>query len=548
MKKISFVFIFSTSLCAQDFSIPSVNLPRGHFAYDLIERWETEGILEPSIDYRNLPYTRAMVTQAILSVQKGLDSGRVGLSRSDAQLFVKLKGEFHRELSHLAVQSEEREKNIFYLQSTAQHSVSDAVGDAIFNQTLDITHHKSLSDSLDDIVSYTAVIGRVRGIFMKSIAYYSDFTSTLIKGASGDFTFGQIAQGGNVNFNPSSSNVYSLEANAYVVIQPKWLRVQFGKDYLSFGPARHSNVFLSDNAPPFDHLRVDASFRRLKVTYLHGWLRSTDRPFNDAGKTSDRKFLVAHRLEFRVLPWLFLAGNESVIYGGRAIEAAYLNPLMVYHIAEQYLGDKDNNTIAFDVTAFPWRRIKLYSALFLDDFTSSRNPFRYWKQTWAFQAGLLWVQPFQIRDTDFRFEYSRIEPYVYTHKWGLINYTHFDQSLGSFLPPNSDSYFSEIKYRFSRRIQMRGSYELIRHGRGDLETFGYADGFVDAGNPGKQDKKFLMGVNERKHIVSFNGRWETWNNHYLYGTWQLTMTQNVGNNRGQDQTQHRFLIGYSLDY
>lgn len=548
MKKLGLFLILSISLYAQESGIPSVNLPRGHFVYDLIERWETEGILEPSIDYRNLPYTRATVTQAILAVQKRLNNGEIRLSGTDAQLFGKLKGEFHRELTAAGVESEEHEKNIFYLHSTAENSISDAVGDAIFNQTFDITRHRSFSDSLDDVVSYTAVIGRVRGVFMNSIAYYSDFTSTLIKGANGDFTFGQITQGGNVNFNPSSSNVYSLEANAYVVIQPKWLRLQFGKDYLSFGPGRHSNLFLSDNAPPFDHLRLDATFRRLKLTYVHGWLRSSHQPFNDAGQTSDRKFLVAHRLEFRLLPWLFFAGNESVIYGGRAIEAAYLNPLMVYHIAEQYLGDKDNNTIAFDLTAFPWLGVKIYSALFLDDFTSSRNPFRYWKQTWAFQAGLLWVQPFRLQDTDFRFEYSRIEPYVYTHKWGLINYTHFDQSLGSFLPPNSDSYFSEIKYRFSRRIQFRGGYELIRHGRGDLATFGYADGFVDAGKPGKQDKKFLMGTNERKHILSLNGRWETWNNHYFYGTWQLTLTQNAGNSRGQDQTQHRFLVGYSLDY
>ncbi len=525
---------------------PSVNLPRGHFAYDLIERWETSGILEPSIEYRNLPYTRQTVLNVLRRVNEVLMETPERMNAVDRKLLAKLKGEFHRELGE--AQGKETERNLFYLHSSERDSKSDAVVDAILNQSFDVTRHSSDGDSLNDNVSYTAVVGRVRGIFMNAIAYYGDFSSTLIKGANGDFTFGQIAQGGNINFNPSSSNLYALEANAYMVIQPKWLRLQFGKDFLSWGPGRHSNLLLSDNAPAFDHLRLDAEFRRLKLTYLHGWLRSDRLPVNDNGRMSDRKYIVAHRLEAKILPWLFVAGNESVIYGGRGMEAAYWNPLMVYHIAEQYLGDKDNNTISFDATAFPIRNLKTYAAIFLDDFTSSRNPFRYWKQTWAAQWGLLWTPSFLSSQADYRFEYSRIEPYVYTHKWDLINYTHFNSSLGSFLPPNSESYFSEIRYRFSRRFQSRWSYELIRHGRGDLNTFGYEDGFVDAGSAGKQDKKFLMGVNEISHIGSLNLRWETFHNHFFYGTYQVTARRNDRNIRDRNLTQHRLLIGYSLDY
>lgn len=528
---------------------PSVNIPLNHFVYEWIERLEAKGVVPTSIEWRNKPYTRNAVLKLILTLDTKLKDHPEWLTRTEFDLFRKLKGEFHFELKQLAsdVAEAEVEKHLLHFEDTADEP-SYVIGDALFNQSFELTRYNSKEDSLDDNISFTGVLGRARGVVKNSIAFYSEFTSTLIRGSDRKYSFGELEQsGGNINYNPASKNVYSLEANAYTVIQPKWMRLQFGKDGLSLGPAKRGNLLLSDNAPPFDNLRMDVSFDRIKFTYLHGWLRSDPYEINSAGKISEKKYFVAHRLEFKIFPWLFVAGNESVVYGGRGVQVAYLNPITVYHITEQYLGDKDNNTISFDATAFPLKNIKAYASLYLDDFTSSRNPFTYWKQTWAFQFGTYWVEPFQLRDLDFRFEYSRIEPFVYAHKWDLINYTHFGKGLGSFLQPNSDDYFFEFRYRPARRYNIAVNYELTRHGTGDIYRFGYEEGFVDL-PPGKQKKHFLQGINERRNALGLNLQVETFRNHYFFAIVNYSHTANYQNTKGRTLIQNRLLVGYKLDY
>ncbi|HNC50268.1 MAG TPA: hypothetical protein PLH27_14860, partial [bacterium] len=235
------------------------------------------------------------------------------------------------------------------------------------------------------------------------------------------------------------------------------------------------------------------------------------------------------------------------IYGGRDVELSYLNPLVPYHVAEQYLGDKDNNTMSFDVLAFLPGQIKIYGAVYLDDFTSSRNPFTYWKQTWAMMAGGYWAEPFRLQNTGLRIEYTRIEPYVYAHKWRLINYTHFDAGLGSSLQPNSDQWHVTLRYQPSRRFKSEIGYRLIRHGEGDIQRFGYQDGFTDD-DTGRQKKHFLMGVNEARNTISLKTEFEIWSHHFIYAHYDLAMIRNLSNQRGFNTMQNRFLIGYTLDY
>ncbi len=537
-----FAFILPAGLAAQQLR-PSVNLPLGHFVYDFVERLETRGIIARDIRWRNRPFARNAVARLISQVDAGLREG-LQLSETDRELFEKLKGEFHAELAETEVEIPEREKEKHLIQwKTVTDGASNYVfGDAVVEQNVEGSRVTGRGDSLNETVGNTTVSGVSRGVVADALAFYADFRSTMIKGSDIETSNFRATRLGVIN---RTNNVYSLEANAYVVVEPKRLRIQFGKDKLSLGPSPRNNLLLSDHAPAFDNLRLDVTFDRIKFTYFHGWLRSERLRFNDRGDSTDRKYIVGHRLEFRVFPWLFLAGNESVVYGGRPLETQYLNPIMVYHIAEQYSGDKDNNTISFDATAFPARGLKLYASLFLDDYRLADNPFTYWKQTWAAQLGLFWVNPFRVEDTDVRFEFARIEPFVYAHKWDLINYSHFEQSLGSFLPPNSDDYFLEIQHRPSRRLNIGVHYELTRHGEGDIAVSGEELGY---GQPGKLKKEFLMGVKEIKHAVGVNGRMETFHNHYAYLFYEYQHIRRFENVVNRNASRHNFLIGYRLDY
>ena len=73
----------------------------------------------------------------------------------------------------------------------------------------------------------------------------------------------------------------------------------------------------------------------------------------------------------------------------------------------------------------PVRKLALQGSFLLDDFEFSTlfesnakvtNKFR-------FQLGLLWADAFTIPNLDFKSEYTRLDPYVYSHVSNKTNYT-----------------------------------------------------------------------------------------------------------------------------
>lgn len=528
---------------AQFLEAPSVNLPLGHFAYTFIERLETRGIVKPTLALRNKPYTRNTVRAVILELVEVLVENPTALSNSEKKLFQKLKGEFHRELKEtgVPVPAGEIEKHLLFLESSQENGHSYAVTDLILDQTFEFMRHNSKADSLDDAISFTQGGGSVRGILRESLAFYADVSNTMIKGDD-DITRSNFTSGDRTIIVNADGEVFSLEANAYLVIQPKWFRFQFGKDRLAMGPGDHSNLMLSDNAPAFDNLRLDVEFDRLKFTYFHGFLKSETLPYNFKGDEADDKKIAGHRLEFRLFDGLFFSANEAVIYGGRGIEPQYLNPIMIYHVAEQYTGDKDNNTMSFDITWLKPRGVKFYGALFLDDFSIFQDPFDTPGSKWAGLAGAFWVNPFGLYDADLRLEYTRVEPYVYTHRFPLLTYQHSDVGIGSSLKPNSDEWFLTAGYQPSRRHRLAFNLAWKRHGEGDF------DQPFESEDPIPDEKSFLGGTVERIFNIGLGYQLETIANQYLFSEYQYFSGNNYENVKDADLSQHFIRVGYRLNY
>ncbi len=290
----------------------------------------------------------------------------------------------------------------------------------------------------------------------------------------------------------SGENVYQDDASAYLVWKLPWFYLEFGRDQAQWGPGYQGSLMLSQNNPLFDLLKLSAQFERFHFTSIHGKLNS------EAGN----KYLAAHRLEVRVTPWFYLAGSEAVVYGGRGIEPQYLNPIMPYHIAEHHLGDKDNNTLGFDFTLFPIKRHKVYGELFIDDFTSSENPFTYFGNKFAFTLGHFWVNPFGIPNVDFRTEYTRIEPYVYTHRDSINIYQHYNQSIGHWLGPNSDLLYFESNVLINRDLSVQFLAERIRQGKGDINTpHQPEDGTKKSFLSGTVESQWRFGLSVRDQIM-----------------------------------------------
>ena len=196
--------------------------------------------------------------------------------------------------------------------------------------------------------------------------------------------------------------------------------------------------------------------------------------------------------------------------------------------------------MSFEVSAFPWKNQKYYAELLLDDFSSSENWLKYIGNKFGVLLGGYWAAPFGLKNADVRLEYTRIEPFVYTHYDSANIYINYDQTIGYWSGPNSDNFFLEINYWLYRNLHLRLSLEQVRRGEGGIYRF-----------PTKADgttKEFLKGVVERQRILAFQIRDQLFKDVFLSFRSTLVKTQNVGKVTGIDALDKYFSFQLSVNY
>lgn len=243
-----------------------------------------------------------------------------------------------------------------------------------------------------------------------------------------------------------------------------WVTLETAIDYIKMGPAVHFPLTMSGNTPPITYFRASADLDLVKYSHTAGLLKS---------QKDKRKYLYIHRLSSKLLQSrLDLAINEVIIYGSttteplndsnqispiylrqqRGWEWTYLIPFVPFKFVEHYAGDKDNAAISFDMNLRWPANFRWYMEFFLDDILSP------WKifsddlgNKWALTAGMQYFGTIWNRDLMLGAEYSRVEPWVYTHFYGRShNFLHFDKCLGSPLGPNSQAIVASAMIQLNR--------------------------------------------------------------------------------------------------
>jgi hypothetical protein len=299
------------------------------------------------------------------------------------------------------------------------------------------------------------------------------------------------SQGYPISINSDSSRGTWDSSVSYLGYGWKGLHFQFGRDRIRWGPSHWGGLFLSGLAPDFDLFKISAHIGASVFTWVHGELRSD----------FSHKWFSAHRLEISMIRGVDIGIHELVIYGNRGLEIAYLNPIIPYLFAEHTLGDRDNVSLGFDFEVNRIRNVKFYGELFVDDLFEPWEIFSdFWGNKLAFTLGGHWVNPFGLANTEIRSEYTRIEPFVYTHEDSVNVYEHYDSGLGHFLQPNSDGLFVLAGYRPSVSVRTTCEFRSVRHGEGDRrEPHREEDG---------TQKVFLKGIVERQNQAKLLFEWE----------------------------------------
>jgi hypothetical protein len=239
------------------------------------------------------------------------------------------------------------------------------------------------------------------------------------------------------------------------------------------------------------------------------------------------------RLSF---PKLFDVGiGESVIYSGRGLDLAYMNPIAFYKFEEMSLQDRDNGTLWFDAQTHFIKNVELQGTFFLDDnpLGNLQDLSNFINKT-GYQLGVFWYSPLNLNDLSLVFEYTRIRPYVYSHINPKDSYTAWGQVLGDSIGPNSDEIYVNAAYNLNEKVRLSFTFQHIRHGANIYDSLGNlvfnsgGDPFVahrDGIDP--IDINFLDGERINTNIFTFGVTYEPIRKFFLDLVYKKIVQKNV---------------------
>jgi hypothetical protein len=200
----------------------------------------------------------------------------------------------------------------------------------------------------------------------------------------------------------------------------------------------------------------------------------------------------------------------------------------MYPVIHQNLhGDLDNVNQSVNLIITLPDYARFYFSFFADEmeFTGSRDFFSNPRNMTALQTGTKILIPL-FSYSLFTFQYTKIEPFVYTHypeeNYASssvpvdLSYTNDGENLGSYLPPNSDEFLAKIESRILQNLTLSLQYQLIRHGTnkrekaGDIAIYGDIDEYIIYEQIDEYpDKAFLKdGLYDWNTIISLKAIWE----------------------------------------
>ena len=279
---------------------------------------------------------------------------------------------------------------------------------------------------------------------------------------------------------------------------------EIANERLRFGASADAPMLLTDNADYLPFVRLGLKTRSVTVQAVHASLNSPSRTVaSDDGDLffeSPDRFLAMHRLEVQPVGWFSAAFTEAVVYGRRGPEIAYLNPLFPVEAAEHTLWDRDNVLFTLEATVRPARGLEVYGTWLVDDLATATLGDASYGNKWGLQGGAQLALG-ATGVTAFG-EYTRIEPYTYTHRFqedGFFfnSYAHNDFGLGHPIGPNADQWLAGVQAWLPFRAHGRVSARYRRQGRNPVDAAGAVTnvgGDVNDGRaPEDGKKRFLDG-------------------------------------------------------
>lgn len=511
---IFFLFLVTIILTANAYAQLEL-VPASHPVYDFLKRMQLENTI-PRYNSSLIPISRGEIAEYLKTVN---EKGK--LSATDKKILEDYFIEFEFELQKSTNKSSslfgkfEGESLFSNKKQKYVYSFTDSNASLFVNLPVSISGYGSKGDFGDNELILGDIGLSARGSMYGKVGYSAIYNGG--KSLKGD----DVAKLFETDYNPVlKSNPKFFKDNYYdqftghIRYQTKnnWLSLTAGREPVLAGYGYIDRLFLSNNTVPMDFFRIDLSYKKIKYNFYYGSIKG-----DSLGADLKSKNIAFHRLNVQFSDVFKIGYYETVVISNNPFSFVYFNPISFITSADLNSGAKEtteNNTLmGIDVEVNPVKNVALqgtllvddvnFSTLFNKDLTANDNKFGY-------QLGAMWTKAFTLPDLSMKIEYTRLEPFVYSHRSNKDSYTHWDLSLGHALPSNSDEIALKFSYNISHRARLDFLYRFQRSADG-IYYDSLNNRLINYGgniNRGDGDKSiyytFLLGDRTNRNIVSVN--------------------------------------------
>jgi len=558
--KISFlVLLFVLSLKTNSFSQVEL-IEVNDYVYSFLGRMYNKGIIH---DYNSssLPLSKENISKLLIEI-KGQQNK---ISSNDANFLKKYLIEynveqkeeneisFFRKPSFANIFNDEKQKYLYTYKDSSFSFYLDGLGN--------FTERISRGDSMGNHKSLTGELGiRLKANFNGLVAAYLKISNgDQLAGGESDFEYikktnPKISATGSVS---DLGRTFFDSYDGYLRYQAKtnWAAVSIGRYGLSQGTGFIDKLFFSPNNIPFDFVKLDLNSKILHYSYLYGSLRG-----DSVGRGLESKNIASHRLDLNFSNSFKIGIFESIIISNSTFSFTFLNPISFLTSAEFNKAsqgtnpDINNSVLGFDVLYKPVNNLSLQGSFLIDDmkFSSFFSDDPVVRNKFGYQAGGFWSDAFKIPSLDLKLEYTRLNPFIYSHSTNKSTFTNWDYSLGHVLPPNSDEIAVQLGYPVSSRLKLRLDYKFQRSADGIVTDangnviVNYGGNISNASGEPISSPAFLKGNRKNRKILEFNLEFEPIKQYYININYINKIFDNIFENR--TMTDNYFTFGVRVDY
>ncbi len=265
-----------------------------------------------------------------------------------------------------------------------------------------------------------------------------------------------------------------LDNRAIVGYYSKHFDIRMGRDSNLWGNGAKSTV-LSNAVATYDQVQIRTSLGRFRYTTLFSSLASFG-PETASGFLP-KKYTASHALAVRLGDRTEISVFETLVFATDSLDTrsrfdfVYASPIIFLRAAERDRGSPDNAMVGVSASYRLVDGFKLYGEFLLDEYVPEHRGEGWWANKWAWQLGTHLVN-IGLPRTDFRIEFARMRPFLYSHGETINSYTHFGDVMGHPSGPNAWNLIFESSWIASRRITLTAVVDITYQGVNTDENLG----------------------------------------------------------------------------